>query len=108
MGSPVTLYYLQNRNHVKAVNGLPRDRSRGSQRPTQREERVFNKAGGIVLPTQFIRDGNPDLFRTMHRPVCSRHCIPWHWNSDGRRYVVVAQANTPKEEPLGSQVRSRA
>ena len=60
------MYYLQKHSDVKTVveavhelsrrrtdndfNGLPGDRSPGSQRPTQREERVFNKAGYDVCP----------------------------------------------------------
>ena len=68
-GSPVALYYLQKLNDVKAkkisdfeemrqfsrylFNGLPGDRSRGSQRPTQREERVYIQSRRLLLSTRF-------------------------------------------------------
>ena len=35
-------------------NGLPSHHRRGSQRPTQREERVFNKVGDFVANLVYI------------------------------------------------------
>jgi hypothetical protein len=38
------------RSEASGINGLPRDRSRGSQRPTQREERVYFPNGHLICP----------------------------------------------------------
>jgi hypothetical protein len=43
--------------------------ARGAAKTNSEGGESFNKAGD-VWPTQSIRDGNPDLFRTRHRQAC--------------------------------------
>jgi hypothetical protein len=79
MGSPVALYYLQKQSRVKASTGSLKiypvlltaypAMAGGAAKTNSEGGESFLLSRRFLAPTKFIRDGNPDLFRTRRRQV---------------------------------------
>ena len=89
-------------------NGLPRDRSRGSQ-DQLRGRRESLTSGTSVKPAKSLRlAGGQDSCRTKRSRACPFRCRPGHWSIAGQSLALADRAATRPDKQAPPPARFRA